>query len=99
MKVLWTLAKVVLVLAVLIPVSFIVLATTLGIFGALMGLAMLALRIAIVGVMVWGGFQLLKWMLRGGEAPRPQPSEIKQLPSVDPYYAAAMRELEQDIRT
>lgn len=99
MTTLWKVLKVGLALALVIPVSLIVLATVLGIFGAVMGLAMLALRIAVVGVIGWGVLRLIVWMFRGERAPSQpaRPNEVRQLPAVDPYYAAAMRELDRDI--
>lgn len=99
MTTLWKVLKVGLALALVIPVSLIVLATVLGIFGAVMGLAMLALRIAVVGLIGWGVLRLIVWMFRGerASAQPARPNEVRQLPSVDPYYAAAMRELDRDI--
>ena len=44
MKPLWTLLKVVIAIAIAIPLFIIVLATTLGVLGALFGLAILALK-------------------------------------------------------
>jgi hypothetical protein len=96
MRVLWTLVKVVVVLALVIPVGIIAMALALGIFGALLGLAMLALRVAIVGLVAYGAFKLIARLVRG-PAPRPQPVAPAALPPVDPYYQAAMRELDRDI--
>ncbi len=95
MKTLWTLGKIVLVLALVIPVSIIVMATALGLFGALMGLAFMLLRFAIVGLLAYGAFRLVARLLRGPT--RPQTSEVKALPAVDPYYASAMRELDREL--
>lgn len=96
MKVLWTVLKVALVAALVIPVGIIVLATALGLLGALFGLAMLTLRIAVVGLIAWGAFKLLGHLFRG-PAPRTQPAEIKALPPVDPHYEAALRELDREL--
>jgi hypothetical protein len=96
MRLLWTFVKVVVVLALVIPVSIVVLATALGIFGALVGLAMLALRVAIVGLIAWGAFRLVMRLFRG-PAPRPQPVETVRLAPVDPHYEAAMRELDREL--
>ena len=57
MKVLWTLFKVALALVLVIPLGIIVLATMLGIFGALLGLAIMALRVAVVGLVIYGAQQ------------------------------------------
>jgi hypothetical protein len=98
MKLLWTLVKIVLVLALVIPASIIALGLTLGLFGMLFGLAVVALRIAVFALLAYGGFRLVAWMLRGRDrAPTPEP--VKQLPPADPYYNAAMRELDRELGT
>ncbi|HEU4993831.1 MAG TPA: hypothetical protein VFT29_03395 [Gemmatimonadaceae bacterium] len=96
MRLLWTLLKIVVALCLVIPISIIVLATALGIFGALLGLAILALRVAIIGLIGYGVFRLGAWLLRDSK-PRPQPVEVKPLPRVDPHYEAAMRELDREL--
>jgi hypothetical protein len=95
MRVLWTIVKVALVCALVIPLSIIVLATALGILGALFGIAMFVLRIALIGLIAWGAFSLLGRLFRG---PKPAPlPEIKSLPPRDPHYEAAMRELDREL--
>jgi hypothetical protein len=94
MRLLWTLLKVVIALVLVIPVSIIVLATVLGVFGALLGLAILALKLAVVGLLCWGAFRLVGGLMRG---PAPHRNEIKPLPAVDPHYEAAMRELDREL--
>jgi len=96
MRLLWTLLKVVIGLAIVLPVSIIVLATVLGVFGALLGLAILALRLAVVGLIAWGVFRLVAGLMRGSK-PRSQRDDVKPLPSVDPHYEAAMRELDREL--
>jgi hypothetical protein len=96
MRLLWTLLKVALALALVIPVSIIVLTMALGVLGALFGLAVLTLRIAVVGLIAWGAFSLVSRLFRG-PTPRAQPSEMKELPKVDPHYEAAMRELDREL--
>ena len=85
MKVLWTLAKLVIALVVLIPLSLIVLGT-----------AVLALRLALFAFVAYLGFKLVARLFRG-PAPKSVPKQIPTLDSVDPYYKAAMRELDQEI--
>jgi hypothetical protein len=97
MKPLWTIVKVVLALALVIPLGIVVLATALGIFGALMGLAFMALRVALIGLMVYGAFRFVGWLFRSTTAPRSVPNEIRSLPAVDPHYEAAMRELDVEL--
>jgi hypothetical protein len=96
MKLLWRLVKVAIALALVIPVSIIVLATALGVLGGLIGLAFLALKLAVVGLLAWGVFRLATGLTRG-PARRPKPSEVKALPASDPYYDAAMKELDREL--
>lgn len=95
MKVLWTLVKVVLALALVIPVSIIVFATALGIFGALVGIAFLVVRLAVIALIAYGVFRLGVLMFGGRKQPTPAP--IRELPPRDPHYEAAMRELDQEL--
>ncbi len=94
MKVLWTLAKVAIALVVAIPLSLLM----LGVFGAVLGLALMLLRLAGIGLLAYGAFKLAGRLLRG-PAPRVEPKKAPQLGSPDPYYQAAMRELDRDIPT
>jgi hypothetical protein len=96
MRLLWKLVKVAIALALVIPVSIIVLATVLGVLGGLLGLAFLALRLAFVGLLAWGVFRLATGLVCG-RARRPRRNEVKQLPAVDPYYDAAMKELDREL--
>ena len=96
MKVLWTLVKVAIVLLLVIPVGIIVMALALGIFGALIGLAIAALKLAAIGLVAFGAFKLFA-RLFGRRTPSAQPAAPASLPPVDPYYAAAMRDLDRDI--
>ena len=97
MKPLWTVLKVVFVAALVIPLGFVVLATALGIFGALVGLAFLVLRIAVIGLIAWGAFRLAVRLFSGPPSPQSAPSQVRQLPAVDPHYEAAMRELDREL--
>ena len=96
MRRLWTLLKIALVLALAIPVSIFILATALGIFGALLGIALVVLRLAIIGLICWGVVKLLVRLFRGS-APQVRPIEVRELPPVDPHYEAAMRELDREL--
>ena len=98
MKVLWTLLKVVIALLVVVPVSIIALATALGILGALVGLAVLALKIAVFGLIGWAAFRLIGSLVCGRSHSR-RKSHVAELPvaPVDPHYEAAMRELDQEL--
>ena len=92
MKVLWTLVKVAIALVLLVPVSLLM----LGVFGTVLGLAILFLRVAVIGLLAFGAFKLVARLMRG-PAPRVELKEIPRLGSVDPYYQAAMRELDLEL--
>lgn len=94
MRLLWNLFKIVIVLALAIPISIIVLATALGILGALVGFAILALKLAVVALVGWGVFRVITHLLG---APTKGEKRTVQLPPVDPHYEAAMRELDQEL--
>jgi len=96
MKTLWTLVKILIALALAIPLSIILLATALGILGALVGVAFLALKLAIVGLVGWGVFRVITRLLVG-PANRARANATKQLPPIDPHYEAAMRELDREL--
>lgn len=96
MRLLWTLVKVAIALAIAIPLCIIVLGTALGILGALFGLAILVLRVAVIGLIGYGLFRLGARLLRG-PAPAPRAEPYKTLPTVDPHYEEAMRELDREL--
>lgn len=93
MRVIWTLAKIALVLAIAIPLALVVTGTVVGIFGLLIGLAELALKLALVALVCVGVFKVAT-RLFGKPKPRYQTPVMEQLPPVDPYYESAMRELD-----
>ena len=96
MRFLWTLLKIAIGLCLILPLGIIVLATALGLFGALLGLAMLTLRFAIVGLVIYGAVKLLTHLFRDpAKAPRMQ--AIPPAAPVDPYYEAAKRELDREL--
>ena len=95
MRLLWTVLKVVVGLAIAIPIAIIVLATALGILGALVGLAVLALKLAFFALVAWGLFRLATRIFGG--PPRPERSALEALPPADPHYEAAMRELDREL--
>jgi hypothetical protein len=96
MKVLWTLFKIVIALVVAIPLSIIVLATALGILGALVGVAILALKLVVFGLVGWGVFRLITRLVGGRTAGQRQ-SAVSELPAADPHYESAMRELDREL--
>jgi hypothetical protein len=98
MRVLWTLLKIVLGLVLVIPISIIVLAAALGILGALVGIAILALKLAVFGLVGWAAFRLVARLV-GGPSRSERRKTITELPPppVDPHYDAAMRELDREL--
>ncbi|HEX7980681.1 MAG TPA: hypothetical protein VF461_18905 [Gemmatimonadaceae bacterium] len=95
MRILWTFAKVVFGLALLIPLGIIVAATAFGILGVMIGLAVLALKLAVFGLVGYAVFRVVRHLI----APAPQPGSpvIRDLPPVDRHYEAAMRELDAEL--
>ena len=97
MRILWTLLKVIVGLAIAIPVGFFVLALAAGVLGALLGLAVVALKIAFIGLAGYALYRLVRHML--APAPKVSAAPHRELPAADPYYEAAMRELNADLTT
>ena len=94
MRILWTLFKVIIGLAVAIPLAFVALGVTVGIVGLLLGLAILALKLACVGFVGYGLYRLVRHLIAPASPPR---RTLSTLPAPDPYYEAAMRELDRDM--
>lgn len=96
MKIIWTLAKVAIGLAIAIPVGILALGLAAGLLGTMVGLAVLAARLAFLGLVGYGVYRLGRFFFGSkSKAPAPAP----ELPRVDPYYEAAMRELDAEFRT
>ena len=74
MRILWTLAKVILALAIAIPLGM----------------------LAVVGFVGYGVFLVARKLF--GHKPKPSYQPIRELPAPDPYYEAAMRELDAEMR-
>jgi len=74
----------------------IVLALMLGLLGTVLGLTILAIRLAFVGVIGWGAFRLFKATF-GSASPRPRVETLPQMPPRDLHYEAAMRELDREL--
>lgn len=97
MRILWTLFKIMIGLAIAIPVGLIALAVTVGILGTLVGLAVLTLKLACVALVAYGVFRVARHLLWPSRKTPPAPL-MRELPSVsDPYYQAAMRELDSEL--
>jgi hypothetical protein len=95
MRILWTLVKVIIGLAIAIPLGILALALTAGVLGTLFGLAVLTLKLACVALIGYGAFRVARSMFAPARKPVAPP--IPELRSVDPYYEAAMRELDSEI--
>jgi hypothetical protein len=95
MRILWTLLKVIVGLAVAIPVGFFVLTLAAGVLGTLVGLAFIAVKIACIGLAGYGLYRLARHML--APAPKQAAPVYRELPAADPYYEAAMRELNSEL--
>ena len=94
MRVLWTMFKVAIGLAIAIPLGIVALVLALGVLGTLLGLALLTLKLVFVGFVCYGMLRLAKRMFW----PDPPAPQVRELPTPDPYYQAAMRELDTHIR-
>ena len=77
MRILWTLLKVMIGLAIAIPVCLFV----LGLVGTVIGLAFIAARLALVGLAGYGLFRVARHFFR--PSPATVPPAIRELPSVD----------------
>ena len=93
MRILWTFAKIVIGLALLIPLGIVVAATAFGILGMLLGLAVLTLRLAVFGLVGYAVFKVVRHFF----GPAPVHPVVRELPPVDKHYEAAMRELDMEL--
>src|SRR5262245_11457743 len=95
MRILWTLIKIVVALAVAIPLGILAVTLALGLVGTVLGFVALAVRLAILGLIGYGAYRLARAMF--GKSRKPTATLIRELPAVDPYYQAAMRELDSEL--
>lgn len=96
MRILWTLFKVIVGLAIAIPVGIIALGLVFGVVGTLISLAVLALKVACIAFVGYGLFRAARFVF--GSSPKPAPAPVRELRQPDPYYDAAMRELDSELR-
>jgi hypothetical protein len=95
MRIMWTLFKIIIALAITIPVALFALALTVGVVGTLVGLAITALRLACIALVIYGVYRMARLFFAPASASaKPVASE---LPPADQYYVAAMRELESEL--
>ena len=96
MRVLWTLLKVIIGLAIAIPVAFLALALTAGLIGTLIALALIALKLAIVGAIGYGLFRLARAVLAPSRKVPPAP--VRGCPRLSSIRTrAAVRELDVEL--
>lgn len=96
MRILWTLFKVILGLAIAIPVGILALAVTAGVVGTLVGLAILTLKLACLGLIGYGLFRVARFVFAPGTK-TPSVAPVRQISAADPYYEAAMRDLDSEL--
>ena len=96
MRSLWTLVKIIVGLAIAIPLGIVAIALTLGVLGTLVGLAILVLKLAVLGFIGYGLIKAARYFF--APAPKPTYQPVRELPMPDPYYEAAMRELDAEMR-
>lgn len=97
MRILWTLLKIIVALAIAIPLGILALGVTLGIVGVAIGLAVLALKIACVAFVGYGAYRLARHLFWPAPKPQPAPALPDAARSTDHYYEAAMRELDAEL--
>jgi hypothetical protein len=95
MRILWTLFKVILGLAIAIPVGILALALMAGVLGTLVGLAVLTLKLLCLGLIAYGAYRLGRLMF--GSPVRMRPAPVRPISAPDPYYEAAVRELNAEL--
>src|ERR1700674_4015494 len=81
MRILWKLLKVIIGLAIAIPLFIVVFATTLGVLGTLLGLAIVALKLACLGLAGYGLYRLASYVFAPALAPNAKPSAVRELPA------------------
>ena len=95
MRILWTVFKVIIALAIAIPLGIVALVLALGILGGLLGLAVLALKLALVAFVGYGVFRVARYFFAPAKKQKAPP--FRELPMPDPYYEAAIRELDSEM--
>lgn len=95
MRVLWTLFKIIVGLAIAIPLGILALALTAGVVGTIVGLAITALKLACLAFVGYGIYRFARLVL--APARKVTAPSVRELPSADPYYESAMRELDSEL--
>jgi hypothetical protein len=97
-RVLVTLFKIALGLAIVIPVGLFVMALTLGLIGTVVGLMAMAVRLCVFGLVGYGIYRVGRFFFAPSRKSPREAAPAASLPSPDPYYAAAMRELDAELK-
>jgi hypothetical protein len=97
MRILGTLLKVIIGLAIAIPAALFALALTAGLVGTLVALAVIALKLAVVGFVGYGLFRLARAVFAPSRGAAPAPVRELSTSAPDPYYDAAVRELDAEL--
>ena len=95
MRILSTLVKVILGLAVALPLGIVALVLGLGILGVMLGLAVVALKLALVAFVGYGLFRVARYFFAPAAKPTVRP--MRELSAPDPHYEAAMREIDAEL--
>jgi hypothetical protein len=96
MRLVWTLVKVVVGLAIIVPITVVALGAAVGVLAVVLGLAALALKLAILALIAVGCVRLVARLFRGPTPARERPV-ARELRAADPHYEAAMRELDIEL--
>jgi hypothetical protein len=96
MRIMWTLFKLIIALAITIPVALFALALAAGVLGTVVGLAIVAARLACIALVGYGVYRIARLFFAPASAPANP--VVSELPAADPYYVAAMRELDSELR-
>jgi hypothetical protein len=94
MRILWTLFKIIVGLALAVAAGAVAMVLLAGVLGTMIGLAALAIRLAVFGLIGYGIYRVARFVF--GSSPKPAPP-VRELPAVDPYYEAAVREVDAHI--
>jgi hypothetical protein len=97
MRILWKLMKLAIGAAILIPVGLVALAIGFGVLGTLVGVAIMLAKLACLGLLASGVYRVARFFMSPTPRPAPPKARPRELPAADPYYEAAMRELDAEI--
>ena len=97
MRILWNLLKIVVGAAILIPLGLFMLALAFGLLGTLVGLALVAVKLAVLGLVSYGVYRVARMFFSSSNSKPATSPPVRSLPPRDPYYDAAMRELDAEI--